>query len=103
MLKRLNLIIVLFLFLPVFCKGQETDPGPGYQMVMIKNPSLAGTEGSGIARLSYLNFYPGNNYNLHSVYFSYDSYLPGLHGGAGIYLMDDYLGGIINDFRGGFS
>jgi hypothetical protein len=26
-----------------------------------------------------------------------------LHGGAGIYLADDYLGGIINDFRSGLS
>jgi type IX secretion system PorP/SprF family membrane protein len=72
-------------------------------MMMISNPSLAGTEGDGVMRLSYLNYYPGNNYNLHSVYFSYDSYFPKLHGGAGLYLTDDYLGGIINDFRGGFS
>ena len=28
---------------------------------------------------------------------------PALHGGAGFYLADDYLGGIINDFRGGLS
>ena len=71
--------------------------------MMMNNPSLSGSEGDGELRLSYLNFYPGNNYNLHSVYFSYDSYFPGLHGGAGIYLADDYLGGIINDFRGGLS
>jgi type IX secretion system PorP/SprF family membrane protein len=85
----------------VFCYGQETDPGPAQQMLMIKNPSLSGCEGDGVLRLSYLNFYPGNNYNLHSVYFSYDSYFPGLHGGAAVYFADDYLGGIINDFRGG--
>ena len=54
-------------------------------------------------RLSYHNFYPGNNYNLHSVYLSYDSFFTELHGGAGIYLADDYLGGIINDLRGGVS
>jgi type IX secretion system PorP/SprF family membrane protein len=70
---------------------------------MTKNPSLAGCEGDGVLRLSYLNFYPGNNYNLHSVYFSYDSYFSGLHGGAAVYLADDYLGGIINDIRGGLS
>ena len=28
---------------------------------------------------------------------------PGLHGGAGFYLSEDYLGGIINDLRGGLS
>jgi type IX secretion system PorP/SprF family membrane protein len=72
-------------------------------MMMVSNPALAGSEGDAVLRLSYLNYYPGNNYDLHSVYFSYDSYFPQLHGGAGVFLTDDYLGGIINDFRGGFS
>jgi type IX secretion system PorP/SprF family membrane protein len=103
MLRQLNTILIFILLFPVFCFGQETDPGPSFQMLMIKNPSLAGCGGDGVLRLSYLNFYPGNNYNLHSVYFSYDSYLPALHGGAAVYLADDYLGGIINDFRGGLS
>ena len=87
----------------IYCFGQDPDPGPGYQMMMINNPSLVGSEGDGEIRLSYMNFFPGNGYNLHSVYFSYDSYFQVLHGGAGIYLADDYLGGIINDFRGGMS
>ena len=103
MLRQLNSIIIIILLFPLFGFGQETDPGPAYQMLMIKNPSLAGCEGDGVLRLSYLNFYPGNNYNLHSAYFSYDSYLSGLHGGAAVYFADDYLGGIINDFRGGLS
>lgn len=103
MLWRLNKILLLIIFIPVYCSGQETDTGPGFQMLMMNNPSLAGSGGDGVLRLSYLNFYPGNNYNLHSVYFSYDSYFQELHGGAGLYLADDYLGGIINDFRGGFS
>ena len=103
MLWRLNKIVLFIFFLPAYCFGQETDPGPGYQMMMMNNPSLAGSGGDGVLRLSYLNFYPGNNYNLNSVYFSYDSYFSELHGGAGLYLSDDYLGGIINDFRGGLS
>ena len=103
MLWRLEIIISFIFFLPACCFGQETDPGPGYQMMMINNPSLAGSGGDGVLRLSYLNFYPGNNYNLHSVYFSYDSYFSELHGAAALYLTDDYLGGIINDFRGGLS
>jgi type IX secretion system PorP/SprF family membrane protein len=72
-------------------------------MMMMNNPALAGISGDGVLRMSYLNFYPGNNYNLHSVYLSYDSYFQDLHGGAGLYLTDDYLGGIINDIRGGLS
>ncbi len=103
MLWRLSKLVLFIFFLPVYCFAQETDPGPGYQMMMMNNPSLAGIGGDGVLRLSYLNFYPGNNYNLHSVYLSYDSYFSELHGGAGLYLSDDYLGGIINDFRGGLS
>jgi len=103
MLKRFFKIIFFIFFLPECCLGQDIDQGPGFQTMMIKNPSLAGCGGDGELRLSYLNYYPGNSYNLHSVYLSYDSYFQKLHGGAGIYLADDYLGGIINDIRGGFS
>jgi Bacteroidetes-specific putative membrane protein len=103
MLRRLNKIVLFIFLLPAYCFGQETDPGPGYQMMMMNNPALAGSDGAGVLRLSYLNFYPGNSYNLHSVYLSYDSYFSELHGGAGLYLADDYLGGIINDFRGGLT
>jgi len=83
--------------------SQESAYGPGYQTIVMNNPSYAGSEGDGILRLSYLNFYPGKNYNLHSVFVSYDSFIPVLHGGAGFFLSDDYLGGIINEMRGGFS
>jgi type IX secretion system PorP/SprF family membrane protein len=103
MSKRLYSIPLFLVFSPLLCIGQEIDPGPGYQMILMSNPAVSGSEGDGVLRLSYLNFYPGNNYNLHSVYVSYDSYFPLLHGGAGIYLSDDYLGGIVNDIRGGLS
>ena len=103
MLKRVRSLFIIIFVIPVFCFGQETDPGPGYQMTLMNNPALSGSEGTGILRLSYLDFYPGNNYNLHSVYISYDSYIPVLHGGAGFYLTNDYLGGIVNDIRGGIS
>jgi type IX secretion system PorP/SprF family membrane protein len=103
MLKQF-LKIFLFIFIsPLYCFGQETDPGTGYQTMMINNPALSGSEGDGMVKLSYLNFYPGNNYNLHSVYFSYDSYFPVLHGGTGVYLSDNYLGGIVNDLKAGLS
>lgn len=103
MLRHYYKILAFLIFAPVFCYGQETDQGPSFQMLMIKNPSLTGVSGDGVLRLSYLNFYPGNSYNLHSVYLSYDSYFSGLHGGAGVYLTDDYLGGIVNDIRAGLA
>ncbi|TAL81618.1 MAG: type IX secretion system membrane protein PorP/SprF [Bacteroidetes bacterium] len=103
MLKRLSKILIFLFIIPAECFSQEIDTGPGYQMIMMNNPAFSGSEGAGVIRMSYLNHYPGNNYNLHTVYFSYDTYLPMLHGGAGFYLSDDYLGGIVNDLRGGLS
>jgi type IX secretion system PorP/SprF family membrane protein len=103
MLKQFCRIFPVFIIIYCDCFGQDTDPGPGYQMIMMNNPAFSGSEGNGMLRLSYLNFYPGNNYNLHSVYVSYDSYFPVLHGGAGFFLSDDYQGGIINDLKGGLS
>lgn len=100
---RVFLIIVVLLPLSRYFFGQDTYYGPGYQTLMMSNPAVTGSEGDGKLRLSYMNFYPGNNYNLHTVYFSYDSFFPAIHGGAGIYLSNDYLGGIVNDIRGGFS
>jgi type IX secretion system PorP/SprF family membrane protein len=101
----MRLIIILFLsvIFSLFCKGQDSESGPGYQLILMNNPALSGSEGDGVLRLSYLNYYPGNNYNLHSVYISYDSYVPSLHGGLAVYLSDDYLGGIANEMKGGVS
>ena len=102
-MRTLPVLLVICICLPVILKGQDTGYGPGYQMMMMHNPGLAGSEPDSKLRLSYLNFYPGKSYDLHSVYVSYDSYFPGIHGGAGFYLSDDYLGGIINHLRGGLS
>jgi type IX secretion system PorP/SprF family membrane protein len=103
MINRPGLILIFILIFsePLFC--QETDYGPGYQTMIINNPAFAGTSLDGTLRLSYLNFYPGNHYNFHSVFLSYDSYFQSLHGGAGFYIANDYIGGIINDLRGGLS
>jgi type IX secretion system PorP/SprF family membrane protein len=103
MVERLIILFLGACLMIVSVEGQDVSYGPGYQTVMLKNPAFAGSEGDGILRLSYLNFYPGNNYNLNSFSFSYDTYMPLIHGGAGFFITDDYLGGIINDLRGGFS
>lgn len=83
--------------------SQETLYGPGFRTMHMDNPALSGSSDDGLLRISYLNFYPGNKYNLHSFYTSYDSYFEKLHGGAGVWISDDYLGGIINDTRLGLS
>lgn len=95
------LIFILICSDSVFC--QETGLGPGYQTILMSNPAYTGTSIDGTLRLSYFNFLPGNHYNFHSVFLSYDSYLPAIHGGTGLYISNDYLGGIANDLRGGIS
>lgn len=103
MIRRAAFIFSLFIFLLLQAKSQETRYLPGYQTVIINNPAYSGSEGDGLLRLSYLNFYPGRNFGLNSFFVSYDSFFPALHGGAGFYLSNDHVGGIVNDLRGGIS
>jgi type IX secretion system PorP/SprF family membrane protein len=103
MLKKPCIILIIISCTAFVAGAQGIDAGPGYQMLLMNNPALSGSEGNGVLRLSYINFYPGNSYDLNSVYLSYDSYFQGLHGGAGFYISEEYLGGIVNDLRGGLS
>ena len=100
---RITVLIAGFATAQQGCYGQEPGSGTGYQMALMNNPAFAGTTVDGSLRLSYLNYFPGNSYNMHSVWVSYDSYFPLLHGGAGFFVSDDYSGGIINDLRAGMS
>ncbi|HLN56417.1 MAG TPA: type IX secretion system membrane protein PorP/SprF [Bacteroidales bacterium] len=103
MVKKLLISTVLLIILNGRMNSQDTGYGPTYQTILMSNPGFSGASGDGTLRLSYLNFYPGRNYNFHSFYASYDSYFSELHGGAGVWIADDYLGGIVNDLRGGIS
>jgi len=103
MSKPQLLILILLFILPGRISAQGAGYGSGYHLTMVSNPAITGGEGDGYLRLSYMNFYPGNSFNLHSACLSYDGYFPSLHGGAGIFISNDYLGGIINDLKGGFS
>ena len=103
MSKHLRLLLIVLLAITSEIFSQETGYGPGYQLTMTGNPAITGAEGDGYIRISYMNLYPGNAYNLHSAFFSYDGYFPSLHGGAGFFITNDYMGGIINDLKGGLS
>jgi type IX secretion system PorP/SprF family membrane protein len=103
-MKKLYLLIFLVILQQTEAvNAQEADYGPGYQTIVMTNPAFSGSEGDGILRLSYFNFYPGMSYDLNSFFASYDSFFPLLHGGAGFWISNDYTGGIINDIRGGFT
>lgn len=101
--RRSLLPVILLLMFQLKLAGQESAYGPGYQSAMTGNPGITGSEGDGMLRLSYVNLYPGNAYNLHAATVSYDGYFPSLHGGAGFYVSNNYLGGIINDLKSGVS
>lgn len=103
MTKRIILYLTGTLLISFMVEGQELDYGSGYHTVIRDNPAISGSEGDAVLKLSYMNHYPGRNFNLQSFFLSYDSFFPVLHGGVGAYLSNDYLGGIINDLRGGFS
>jgi type IX secretion system PorP/SprF family membrane protein len=103
MIKRLIHIILIMLLIPLYGKAQDTYYGAGFRTGLFTNPSFAGTAGNGQLRLSYYNFYPGNGYKLNSFFLSYDTYVPVLHGGTGFYVLNEVLGGIINDLRSGFG
>lgn len=65
------------------------------------NPAYTGAAGDPVMKVSAYSFLPGNGYGLNSVYASFDSYFQQLHGGAGIWVVDNMLGDIINEMRAG--
>lgn len=98
-----RIILLIFIIFGETAESQEICYGPGFQTMVMKNPAFAGSEYDGIMRMSYLNFYPGSNYDFHSFYVSYDSYFEFLHGGAGVFLASDRIGSIMSDLRGGLT
>lgn len=81
--------------------AQDAATTAFYYRAVSANPALTGSEGDGKIKLMYRDYYPGRNLNLHSVYFSYDTFAEQVHGGLGLYLSDDMLGGILNELRAG--
>lgn len=99
-------VLLFFIFLTCFparSVSQETSYFPGFQSILPVNPGFTGSGPDGSLKISYMNFFPGNHFNLHSGYMSYDSYFDFIHGGAGFFISNDFLGGILNDLRGGLS
>lgn len=81
--------------------AQDTESLSFYYTPVQANPAMAGSEGPGNLKLMYRDYYPGKGLNLHSIYCSYDSFLESIHGGFGVYLSEDLLGDLLNDFRAG--
>jgi type IX secretion system PorP/SprF family membrane protein len=97
--KRTTILMLVFYSLTL--SGQDTWYGTMSGMHFMYNPAYTGSSGLPVMNISCYSFLPGNNFALRSGYASFDTYLPGLHGGAGLWLSDDMLGEIMNEFRAG--
>jgi type IX secretion system PorP/SprF family membrane protein len=101
---RYNTLIAGFLLLTgLYARSQDTWYGSVSGMQLMYNPAYTGAAGVPVMNISAYTFFPGKGFGLRSVYASYDSYQPLLHGGAGLWISDDMLGEIMNDFRAGAS
>jgi len=98
---RTTILALVFYTLTLSC--QDTWYGNMSGMHFMYNPAFTGSSGLPVMNISCYSFLPGNNFALRSGYASFDTYSPGLHGGVGLWLCDDILGEIMNDFRAGAS
>jgi type IX secretion system PorP/SprF family membrane protein len=100
---RNSTTILVLVFFGLTARGQDTWYGTVSGMQFMYNPAYAGAAGLPVMNISCYSFLPGNNFALRSGYASFDSYFQGLHGGAGLWVSDDMLGDVMNDFRAGGS
>ncbi len=107
MLKGIKIIILILFLCKVLSlyqgQAQDTDVLSLYNNPVQVNPALTGAEGTGKLRMLYRDYYPGRGLNLHTISCSYDTFVEDVHGGLGIYLSENILGGILNDFRAGVA
>ncbi|HUS86232.1 MAG TPA: PorP/SprF family type IX secretion system membrane protein [Bacteroidales bacterium] len=99
-----KLVLLVFTIL-IFRSGysQDIESGTPYNAPVLSNPAMTGSHPDGLMILSYRDFYSGNNYQIGSVFVSYDSYFEQVHGGFGAYLTENRLGKILNDLRSGVT
>ncbi|MCI0523048.1 MAG: PorP/SprF family type IX secretion system membrane protein [Bacteroidales bacterium] len=93
--------VVIIILSGLTTHGQDTWYGGMSGLHFMYNPAFTGAAGKPEMRLSCYSFLPGNGYSLGSVYGSYNDYSSSLHGGVGLWLSDDMLGDVMNDFRAG--
>jgi hypothetical protein len=95
--------ILMLVFFGLTVRGQDTWYGTISGLHFMYNPAYTGSSGLPVMNVSCYSFLPGNNFALRSGYASFDTYFQGLHGGGGLWVSDDMLGEVMNDFRAGGS
>jgi len=101
--RHTNVIISISFFLLIAGNSALAQQVAGYPYRTGINPAFAGAEGDGKLTLNYNSTYPGSGYKLNSFHLSYDTFLEAAHGGAGLSLLSDHPGGLMNDIRALFS
>ena len=100
---RYRTVLVFLLLCPAAVNSQDTWYGSVSGMHFMYNPAYAGATGNTVMNMSAFSFLPAGGFGLRSVFASADSYIPLLHGGAGIWMSDDITGEVMNDYRAGAS
>ena len=101
-LRNRTTILILVVF-GLTVRGQDTWYGSISGLHFMYNPAYTGSAGLPVMNVSCYSFLPGNNFALRSGYASFETFSDGLHGGAGLWVSDDMLGEVMNDFRAGGS
>ncbi len=81
--------------------GQDIEGSMLYTSRIISNPAFTGSSPNGDIRMIYRDYYPGNDFNTGSLYFSYNSFFQKVHGGVGLYIQENHMSNILNDLRAG--
>lgn len=95
-----NPVLILLILLSFnLAKSQDMEGTMPYSVDLISNPAFTGSGEYGNLKLVYRDYFPGNGFNLNSLYVGYDTFSESIHGGAGMYISENNMGGIINDIK----
>lgn len=89
---RLLIFPVLWLIASPYAASQDPDFQGVFAQALYYNPAFAGSSENPQIQFSYLNKYPSLSQVYETYYFSYDQFIPVMHGGAGISLFTDRNG-----------
>lgn len=103
MIVKKILAASFFVFSSLLSSGQDTWYGSTAGMKSMFNPAFSGAEGKTALRLSSCSFLPGRGFGLNSLFASVDGFIPRLHGGASLWMTNDFMGEVTNELRGGMS
>lgn len=105
MVMTVKKILVTFYFIlfSYLTFGQDTWYGSTSGMKSMFNPAFSGAAGKTALRISSCSFLPGGGFGLNSLFASIDGFVPQLHGGASLWISNDFLGDVTNELQSGVT